>query len=304
MRKTLYTLLAALLLLVVPACGSDGDTSTPDPTTTTTADPGTDDADAENSDHPQAILSLSPSVTEMLWAIGAADQVMGVDQYSNHPEGTPMTDLSGYRPNVEAIAGYEPDLVILPRDNDGILDALAGLDIETLLLEAALDLDDIYEQIETLGTVTGHETAAADLVDSMRADIDAIVETVPDRDDEITYYFELSEDLTTSTSDSFIGMIAELAGLTNIADGADPAAGPYPQLTNEYILDADPDFILLNSHLDEEPMSQDVADRPGWADLTAVKDGNVVELDPDISSRWGPRTVDLLRAIVDATRDA
>jgi iron complex transport system substrate-binding protein len=262
-----------------------------------------ENGDVELAAQPQRIVSLSPSLTELLFAIEAGDQVVAVDQYSDFPAGTPVTDLSGFQPNVEAIGGYQPDLVVVASDRDGVVDALGGLSIPTLLLPSADSLDDVYDQIETLGAATGHADTAGALADHLRVDLDEIAASVPERDEQLRYFYELSEGLHSVTSDTFIGEVLGLAGLSSIADGVDDTAGGFPQLSAEYVLDADPSVVFL-AHTDgtgQDPA--EVAARPGWSELGAVRNGNVVVLDPDISSRWGPRLVELLRAVVAATSE-
>jgi iron complex transport system substrate-binding protein len=262
-----------------------------------------ENGDVELAAQPQRIVSLSPSLTELLFAIEAGDQVVAVDQYSDFPAGTPVTDLSGFQPNVEAIGGYQPDLVVVASDRDGVVDALGGLSIPTLLLPSADSLDDVYDQIETLGAATGHADTAGALADHLRVDLDEIAASVPERDEPLRYFYELTEGLHSVTSDTFIGEVLGLAGLSSIADGVDDTAGGFPQLSAEYVLDADPSVVFL-AHTDgtgQDPA--EVAARPGWSELGAVRNGNVVVLDPDISSRWGPRLVELLRAVVAATSE-
>jgi iron complex transport system substrate-binding protein len=255
----------------------------------------------EIAEQPDQIVSLSATATEMLFAIDAGDQVVAVDDQSNHPEDAPMTDLSGLEPNVEAIAGYEPDLVVTSGDPGDLATGLDALGIPTLVQPAAATLDDTYEQITQLGTATGHVDAAEELVADMQADIDRIVAEVPERDEPPTYYHELDSTLFSVTSDTFIGELYSLAGFENVADPADDgSAGGYPQLSPEFLIEADPDVIFL---ADTKCCGQDaasVAQRPGWGELSAVAEGNVVELDDDIASRWGPRVVDLLELLVDA----
>jgi iron complex transport system substrate-binding protein len=238
----------------------------------------------------------------MLFAMDAGDQVVAVDDQSNYPDDAPTTDLSGLEPNVEAIAGYEPDLVVTSGDPGDVVAGLETLGVPTLVHPAATTLDDTYEQITSLGTATGHADEAAELVGQMEDDIAALVEQVPDRVQALTYYHELDSTLFTVTSETFIGELYALAGLENVADPADDgSAGGYPQLSPEFLVQADPDMIFL---ADTKCCGQDattVAARPGWADLTAVTEGNVVELDDDIASRWGPRVVDLLETIVQAS---
>jgi iron complex transport system substrate-binding protein len=246
-----------------------------------------------------AIVSLSPTATEMLYAIGAGDQVIAVDDQSNHPPEAPMTDLSGFTPNVEAISGYEPDLVVVADDSAGLADALAPLGIPVLSLPAATAFDDVYTQLEQLGVATGHVGDAAEVAAGMQADIDEIVAGLPELAAPLTYYHELDNTYYSVTSDTFIGQVYGLLGLENIADAADPggASGGYPQLNAEFIITEDPDLVFLADVKCCGESAETVAARPGWADMTAVTTGAVVELDDDVASRWGPRIVDLLRQV-------
>ena len=163
---------------------------------------------------PEAIVSLAPATTEILYAVGAGDQVVAVDERSNYPENAPVTDLSGYTPNLEAVLGYDPDLVVLTDDSGGIVDGLERAGVEVLLLPAAQTLDDTYSQIEQAGAATGHVGEAAELVAQMQTDIDQIV-----------------------------------------------------------------------------------AQRPGWDQMTAVREGHGYVVDEDLASRWGPRIVDFMREV-------
>lgn len=257
----------------------------------------------EEADARERIVSVSPSLTETLYAVGAGDQVVAVDEYSTWPEDAPVTDLSGYEPNVEAIASYDPDLVVASDLPPEVVDGLEALDVEVYLGPAPATLEEAFAQIEEVGEVTGHAEEAAELVDDMRAEIDEILQEVPEREVRPTYYHELDDTLYTVTSRTFIGELYSMAGLDNIADAADPDGdlGGYPQLSREFLVDADPDFIFLADAQCCGQNAETLAARPGFADLTAVREGRVVELDEDVASRWGPRVVDLLRAIVDAT---
>jgi iron complex transport system substrate-binding protein len=246
-------------------------------------------------DRPERIVSLSPTATEMLFAIGAGKQVVAVDDQSNFPKRAPKTDLSGYTPNVEAIAGYEPDLVVAP---DGqVKRQLQDLGIKVLVLPAASKLADSYSQIRKLGTVTGHGSAANHLVDEMRRDIAALATEVPSGKRPSAYY-ELDDTYFSADSSTFIGRLLKLAGFANIADGAKAESPGYPQLSSEAVVDANPDIVFLS---DTKCCAQSVetfSTRPGFDALTAVSKNHVVELDDDVAERWGPRVVDLLRQLV------
>jgi iron complex transport system substrate-binding protein len=306
-------LAAAALTLAVAGCGDDAgdDVAEPAGTDTDTAmGPAAEEAafpvtiDAANGEvtieqPPEAIVSLSASATEMLFAIGAGDQVVAVDSTSDYPAGVPTTDLSAFEPNVEAIAGFDPDLVVASDDINALVGGLEALGIPVLLATAAVTLEDSYTQIEQLGAATGHVGEAAELVGQMQTDIDEIVDGLPDVDEPLTYYHELDDTFFSVTSGTFIGELYGLAGLENIADEAEGGVDAlYPQLSAEFIVSADPDTIFLADAECCGVTAATLAQRPGWADLTALQtDGGVVELDEDIASRWGPRVVDFLRTI-------
>ena len=296
---------------VVGGCGDDADTASSETAAAQRGDAeaafpvvvSADNGDVEVAEQPQRIVSLSPSLTELLFAIDAGDQVVAVDRHSDFPAGTPVTDLSGFQPNVEAIGGYEPDLVVVAGDRDGVVEALDTLGIPTLLLPSAASLDEVYRQIDVLGAATGHADAAATLAAGLRSDLERLAASVPERDEQLRYFYELSDGLYTVTSDTFIGEVLGLAGMTSIADAVDDTAGGFPQLSAEYVLDADPDVVFL-AHTDGTGQDPgEVAARPGWGELRAVRNDAVIVLDPDISSRWGPRIVELLGDVVDATGD-
>jgi iron complex transport system substrate-binding protein len=249
---------------------------------------------------PNAIVSLSPTATEMLYAIGAGSQVKAVDSYSDYPKGTPMTTLDGNDPNVEAIASYKPDLVVVSQDSPGLEKGLHALGIPVMSDPAASDLAQEYQQFIGLGQATGHSSRAATEVASIKSSIARIVAATP-RADGGTYYYELDQTYYSVTSSTFIGRVLALLGLRSIADSAKGAAasGGYPQLSGEFILRANPDYIFLADTICCSQSAATVAARPGWSSLSAVKDGRILGLNDDIASRWGPRIVDLLSQISD-----
>jgi iron complex transport system substrate-binding protein len=248
-------------------------------------------------ERPESIISLSATATEMLFAVGAGEQVEAVDDTSNYPPEAPTSELSAYEPNVEAIAAYDPDLVVISDDINDLLASLEALEIPVLLEPAATTLGDTYDQIEDLGLATGHPTEARAAVTEITLAIEEIVADVPVNGTAPTYYHELDPTYYTATSQTFIGELYGLLGLESIADEADPEGTGYPQLSAEYILDADPDFIFLADTECCDQSLQTVSKRAGWEQLTAVEQGNVIELDDDIASRWGPRVVDFLEIV-------
>lgn len=302
-RPVCRVAVVTLIAVSAASCGSGGESPNAEPAAAPSESEGNFPVavSAANGkvtleERPERIVSLSPTATEMLFAVGAGDQVIAADDNSNFPAEAPTTELSGFEPNVEAIVDHDPDLVVVSATGQ-VMKALTTLGIPVLVQPAATDLDDSYEQISQLGVVTGHEAEAEALVDSMRSEIVEIVSSVPEFDSEPTYYHELDDAFFTVTSDTFIGQIYSLLGLRNIADRAQGAESGYPQLSVEYIVDADPDLIFLADTKCCDQSEQTVAARAGWDHISAVENGAVVELDDDIASRWGPRVVDFLRAV-------
>jgi iron complex transport system substrate-binding protein len=291
-RRITAALVAALALVTLAACGDDSGTTAAETTSTTAA------ARAER------VVSLSPTATEILFAIHAGDSVVAVDDQSTYPSEAPKTSLSGYQPNVEAIARYNPDVVVISNDLSDVVKGLKRLGIRTLLQPAAASLDDTYAQIRALGRETGHERDAAALVASMRSEIAEIAKQVPARPQPATYYYELDDTYYSLTSTTFVGRLFARAGLRSIADTAPDDAGGYPQLQAEFVVQANPDYVFLADTKCCKQSAQTVGARPGWAEIAAVKNGRVIELDDDIASRWGPRVVDLFRAVVEAQKAA
>ncbi|WP_206062819.1 ABC transporter substrate-binding protein [Nocardioides piscis] len=283
------------------ASSSEASSASEDATTSASAADFPVTIDAANGEvtldsRPERIVSLSPSATEILFAIGAGDQVIAADEYSTYPAEAPTTDLSAYDPNVEAIAGYEPDLVVIANDTNGIVGALAKLDIPTIVNEAPATVEDGYDGVAALGMATGHVDETAEVVADMRAEVDEGLAAAPQ--DRLRIYHELDEKLYAASSHSFIGSVYDSLGATNVADAADKQKSGYPQLTEEAVIAADPELIVITDQVSYT--ADDVANRPGWENVSAVRNGNIVTVDADISSRWGPRLPQLIESIADA----
>ena len=249
------------------------------------------------------IVSMSPTATEMLFAIGAGEYVVAADDNSNFPAEAPTNpDLTNFPINVEGILSFEPTLVVA----SGEIEGLDAVGVETLVLPFAATFDDTYAQIEQLGAATGQVGEAAELVSQIQTDIAAIVEATESPDPALTYYHELDDTLFSSTSSTFVGQVYSLFGLENVADAADPDGESFgfPQLNAEFLVTADPDLIFLADTICCSQTAETVAARPGWEGLSAVTNGNVIELNDDIASRWGPRLVDYVQAISDAISTA
>lgn len=297
MRIRTVAAFAVTLTLALTGCAStDDDGDTPTPAETYSAGGVTLDK------RPEKIVSLSPSGTEMLFAIGAGKQVTAVDDQSTYPPDAPKSTLSGFQPNAEAIAAKQPDLVVISNDINKIKDQLTALKIPVYLGTAAVTLDDTYKQIEDLGALTGHRAEATDLVLRTKTEITKLVADAPKRADKPTYYYELDPTFYTVTSKTYVGSLFAMFGLANVADAADAdgSKGGYPQLAAEALIAANPDFVFLADTKCCQQSLETVKGRPGWANISAVTGNRVIPLDDDIASRWGPRVVDLVRAIAGA----
>jgi iron complex transport system substrate-binding protein len=298
-------LLAALVLVGgLTACSSDAGTPNPPPNGSTAAAFPVTVGSLTLDKRPERIVSLSSTATEMLFGIGAGKQVVAVDMYSTYPADAPKSDLDATQPSAEAISNYRPDLVVLAYNTNQIVEQLATLKVPTLLLPAAATLDDSYGQLTDLGKLTGHPTEAADVIGRMRSDIDKLVRDVPKRSTPLTYYYELDQNYYSVGSKTFIGSLFAMVGLSNVADAAATADNQYPQLSAESIIKANPDLIFLADTKCCGQSAAAVAQRAGWGGMTAVRNHGVIALDDDIASRWGPRVVDLMRAITTAVGDA
>ena len=257
---------------------------------------------------PQRIVSLSATATEDLYAVGAGAQVIAVDSDSDYPSTAPKTGLNSQSPNVEAIAKYNPDLVVAAQNTGGLVAGLAKLDIPVLIEPAATKLTDAYAQITQLGQATGHQARANQTVQTMRTQIQDDIKQAGSAHKNLTYYWKLTaKPYYSVTSQTFIGQIVGLFGLTNIADAAAKASdGGYPQLSDEYIVAARPQIIFLadNQAADGGQSPSVVAKRPGWAAITAVRNNEIVGLNDDVASRWGPRLPQLVAQIAQAVEQA
>ncbi len=316
----LFSVLLLALALLGASCGNDDDaaevqateqpapepapTEAParEPAPTETAPPPSEEPAPEPTptraapQRPQRIVSLSPTATEILFAIGAGDQVVAVDQFSYYPPEAPVTDLSGWDPNVEAVLSYEPDLVVIANDANDLMAGMDAVGVEVLLSSAPVDLEGGFASIAELGIAVGRVDEAAALVADLRGEIDAALAAAPDVP--VRVYHELDNTYFSVSSNSFIGAVYAAMGAINIADEADADGYGYPQLTEEYIVEANPELIVITDLVGYT--AEDVAARPGWGEVAAVRNGNIVVVNADIASRWGPRLPQFINAVAEA----
>lgn len=285
-----------LLLAVLAACDGDGGKGTDTPVA------GGYDFTLRQSDGvtlaleqpPQRIVSLSAHFTEILCTIGAGEQLVAVDPYANCPAGGEEKPvLDSFQPNLEAIAGYQPDLVYVFSNMDNIVEALREIDIPVLYLELPSSVEGVLDQILLFGRLTGHEAEAQDLIRSMRERMDALRERLADVEEGPRVFHEVDSTYFTVSPDSFVGDLYEFLKAQNIAAGADT---PYPQLSAETIIQRDPEVIVL---ADEAAgvTPESVRERPGWGQISAVRNDRICVIDPALASQPGPRIVDALEEL-------
>ena len=314
MNRTGLMLAAVVTAALLAGCSSAGSTSTTSTSATPSVAPAfpvtltASPSPVTIKARPGRIVSLSPTATEDLYAVGAGPQVVAVDDDSDYPANAPVTKLSGLTPNLEAIAKYKPALVIASQNSNGLVSGLGKLGVPVLIEPAAATLSDAYDQIVQIGQATGHAQQAGRTVSAMKSEIAADVKQAGMSHKNLTYYWELSSNPYYSvTSSTFIGQVVGLFGLKNIADAADKASdGGYPELSEEYIVTARPAIIFLadNQAADGGQSPAIVAKRPGWPAIPAVKDHEIIALNDDVASRWGPRLPQLVEQIAQAVEKA
>ena len=296
MSRRLALAVASLALALIPAssavsASSHATAATAFPVTITAAN-----GKVTVPKRPTRIVSLSPTSTESLFAVGAGKQVIAVDDQSDYPKSAPKTSLSGFTPNVEAIAAFRPDLVVVSYDPKDLVAALTKLGIPVILHKGVSTIPGAYQQIRQLGTVTGHSPEASALVAKMKAQIGRIVAKRKPAAAGASVYHELDPTFYSVTSKTFVGRVYGLFGLRNIADAA-PGGSDYPQLSPEFIVSSNPDLIVLADSVCCGQTPDTVASRPGWSGMKAVRNRSILRIDDSIASRWGPRLVNFVRAV-------
>jgi iron complex transport system substrate-binding protein len=264
---------------------------------------------------PTCVVSLSPTATETLYAIGAGSQVKAVDKDSNYPTaGLPSKRINALSPSVEAIIGIcprtashpsaKPDLVIISFDANTIKEKLTALGIKVVEQDAATSVASALTQIRQLGALTGHPVKANALAASLNRTISADIASVPAHPTKVVrVYYELDPTYYSLTSTTFVGSLMKSLGLVNIADPKSTTADAgYPQLSAEYIVSANPALIFLADTKCCHADLSTVAKRPGFSKVSAVIHAHVVNLNDDVASRWGPRLGLLMNQLTAAVK--
>ena len=290
MHRTVLLLLAFPLLLFLGAACSDDDDGNGGGASSAVEIKGTDGVTVRFTVAPKRIVSLAAHATETICAIGAGDSLAAVDKFANCPAGSKSKpEVDGFQPSVEAIAALKPDFVYMVFDPGEIAASLRRLDIKVLNLDVPSSLEGVFVHIELWGRITGHEDDAQDLVADMKKQRDDVVRSVPSSGGP-RYFHELDSSLFTVREDTFEGSLYAMLKAESITKGAD---SPYPQLTTEAVVSRDPQVIVL---LDGQTAA-DVRSRPGWQNVSAVRNGKICELNPDLLSRPGPNIIDGLEEL-------
>jgi iron complex transport system substrate-binding protein len=241
---------------------------------------------------PQAIVSLAPSNTEILYALELGDRIVGVTEFCNYPsEAAEKPKVGGFSDvDTEKLVAQDPDLVLVANLHVGeVVPALEQLGL-TVAVVAPPDVPAVLESIKLVGQITGKDAEAAALTAEMQERIDAVAQAVEGQE-KPRVFWEVSSDLWTAGPGSFINDLIVRAGGENIAADAESA---WAQLSNEAIIAADPEIVFLADHPFGES-AETVAARPGWDAISAVANDRIVEVvDTDMFSRPGPRVVDAL----------
>jgi iron complex transport system substrate-binding protein len=299
--RLLVLVLLAACAVALAACSDDDDGDGEEVEVTPTTEAAfpltiTDDADNEVTleAEPERIVALAPSYVEVLFEIGAGDKVVAADENTDYPpEAADIPKLSGFDPSVEAIVNEDPDLVLIQFDPGTLTDSLTTNGIPVALLGSPETLDGVYEQIQTIGDLSGQPEEAATLVSDMREEIADVVAQIPEGPEPPSVFHEVDNTLFSVGPGSFIHDIYVILAAENIAESTGEA---YPQLNNEAVISANPDVIILaDEEFGETP--ETVAARPGWDAISAVQTGRIHGVDPDLISRPGPRLPETVAAL-------
>ena len=300
-RNILILLLVTGLLLT--ACGPEA-TEAPSPMPKEEPTPEsmvfTDDLghEIELEGYPQAIVSLSASTTEILFAIGAGDQVVGRDEYSVYPDAAlEVTSVGAMWDELptEAILALEPDLVVAAQIiSEDQVQALRDLGLNVYWQANPYTYEELWENLRDFARLTGHESETEAMIKDLDARVKAVLEKVATATERPSVFYELDatdpSNPWTTGSGTFIDYIIREAGGTNAASALE---GDYAQISAEELIAVNPDIILL-ADAPYGTTAESVTERPGWDVITAVKDNAMYPIDPNTMSVPGPRLVEAL----------
>ena len=239
------------------------------------------------------IISLSTTHTEIIQSLEAENTLVGVDAFSEVD--FPVEIIDAYTVTAEELVPLNPDIVIIAFDFNGIVEGLKAQEINYVLLPPAKNLDDVYAQISTIGDIVNKKNEASSTIRDMKLEINRIINNSNYQDVNVYHEIGYTYGIYSVNSESLIGEIYNLLGVTNIANSEeDPYGSGYPALTEEMVIESDPDFIVVG-HTDY--LNKDLSIRDGWGDISAVQNSRVVFLDDTLASNWGTTTLQLVEVL-------
>ena len=239
------------------------------------------------------IISLSTTHTEIIQSVEAENTLVGVDAFSEVD--FPVEIIDAYTVTAEELVPLNPDIVIIAFDFNGIVEGLKAQEINYVLLPPAKNLDDVYAQISTIGDIVNKKNEASSTIRDMKLEINRIINNSNYQDVNVYHEIGYSYGIYSVNSESLIGEIYNLLGVTNIANSEeDPYGSGYPALSEEMVIESDPDFIVVG-HSDY--LNKDLSIRDGWGDISAVQNSRVVFLDDTLASNWGTTTLQLVEVL-------
>ena len=239
------------------------------------------------------IISLSTTHTEIIQSLEAENTLVGVDAFSEVD--FPVEVIDAYTVTAEELVPLNPDIVIIAFDFNGIVEGLKAQEINYVLLPPAKNLDDVYAQISTIGDIVNKKNEASSTIRDMKLEINRIINNSNYQDVNVYHEIGYSYGIYSVNSESLIGEIYNLLGVTNIANSEeDPYGSGYPALTEEMVIESDPDFIVVG-HSDY--LNKDLSIRDGWGDISAGQNSRVVFLDDTLASNWGTTTLQLVEVL-------
>lgn len=245
------------------------------------------------------VISLAPANTEIMFAIGAGDKLVGVDEFSNYPAAAlALPKVGGFLDvNVEAVVALRPDLVLVSSMHRAPVEKLEPLGIPCLVVEPR-NISQVYSSIELLGRLTGREAGARRVVEEIKASLAGVaakIETVPPAERRLVFYEVWGDPLQSAGPNTYIHEIITLAGGRNLT--AD-AATDYPLIGYEVVVARDPEVIVYPTFHGSTALTAEVLSlRPGWASIRAVRLGAIYGIDADLMSRGGPRIGQAVREL-------
>lgn len=239
------------------------------------------------------VVSLSTTHTEIIQSLNAQETLVAIDSFSEVD--FPVQVIDAYTVTAEELAPLNPDVVILAFDFNGIVEGLENQELNYVLLPPAKNIEEVYLQIETIGSLVNKESEAFSTIRDMKIEINRILDNANFGNTSVYHEIGYSYGIYSVNSNSLIGQIYNSLGVTNIANNTeDPFGSGYPSLTEEQIIESNPEYIVIG-HSDY--LNKDLSTRMGWEDINAIENSNVYFLDENLANNWGTTTVDLVKQI-------